>query len=231
MTESDLVSSDHFDGNNPIGSVVEKMQIGKGKEWNCRFKMTMLTDEIEVEMLGQEQQNKKKRSAPQKNKTPVKKKKKQRNDAPSLWEIYDLNPQEVAPKVAKCGFSKRTFLAEEVAHFFLFVHERQEIWEGRNRGDAAPWSKSKAMTDYFFCNVRTYTLFLLWVEDRSRCCVEDEHISHFVISQLLELQRVGSRNQLFSTPNDESQGSTSRHFPQGLAFQGPVVVLVLSAHE
>lgn len=147
MTNRDLVLSDHFDDNNPVGSVVEKMQIGKGKEWNCRFKMTMLTDEVEiVDTLGQ------KRSA----KKNVKKKKKQRKDSPSLWEIYKLNPQEVAQKVQKSGFSKRTFSAEEVAHFFLFVHERQEIWEGRNRGDAAPWSQSKAMTNYFFCNVRTH---------------------------------------------------------------------------
>lgn len=39
-----------------------------------------------------------------------------------------------------------------VAEFFLFVLERQYVYERRRRGDAAPWSCAPLMRNHFWCN-------------------------------------------------------------------------------
>lgn len=77
--------------------------------------------------------------------------------APTLWEIngFPLAVQQntVALKISKHlprSLSKR---AHEVGHFFLFVTERQQVWEKRKRGEYEPWSQSVALREYFFCNV------------------------------------------------------------------------------
>ena len=75
-------------------------------------------------------------------------------NAPSLWEIFDLDSKAVARKVAPLVGSKK--VAQEVAHFFLFLLERQLVWERRNRGDWEPWSHSSILSNYFFCNVSVH---------------------------------------------------------------------------
>ena len=77
--------------------------------------------------------------------------------APNLWEINGFQfagqQKTVALKISKHlprTLSKR---AHEVGHFFLFVTERQKVWEKRKRGDYEPWSQSVAFCEYFFCNV------------------------------------------------------------------------------
>lgn len=39
-----------------------------------------------------------------------------------------------------------------VADFFLFMSERQRVWERRNRGDQEPWSASPVFQRYSWCN-------------------------------------------------------------------------------
>ena len=42
--------------------------------------------------------------------------------------------------------------AEDVAAFFAFVHERQEIWRKRATGGDPPWTDDGLLREYVFCN-------------------------------------------------------------------------------
>ena len=77
--------------------------------------------------------------------------------APNLWEINGypsvMQQKAVALKISKHLPRNLSRRAYEVGHFFLFVTERQKVWERRKRGEYEPWSQSMALCDYFFCNV------------------------------------------------------------------------------
>ncbi|KAI2496911.1 hypothetical protein MHU86_17604 [Fragilaria crotonensis] len=73
-----------------------------------------------------------------------------------LWEMHGFSSLSQKKAVAKTiskqlpGDMRRC--AFQVGSFFLFVNERQRIWERRNNGDPAPWSQCIVFNEYFFCN-------------------------------------------------------------------------------
>jgi hypothetical protein len=84
-----------------------------------------------------------------------------------LWQIHGFSSLSQQKTVAKTiskllpGDVKRC--AFQVGSFFLFVNERQQIWERRNNGDGAPWSQCMVFNDYFFCNVsKFYAHDVVW---------------------------------------------------------------------
>lgn len=84
-----------------------------------------------------------------------------------LWEIHGFSSLSQKKAVAKTiskqlpGDMRRC--AFQVGSFFLFVNERQRIWERRNNGDPAPWSQCVVFNEYFFCNVsKFYAKYVVW---------------------------------------------------------------------
>jgi hypothetical protein len=84
-------------------------------------------------------------------------KKRKVHHAPSLFELHDLSEHAVAKAVAQHLPPRHRNHGLQVSHFFLFLHERQMVWERRNREDP-PWTESVALRDYYFCNV-SHVLF------------------------------------------------------------------------
>lgn len=84
-----------------------------------------------------------------------------------LWEMHGFSSLSQKKAVAKTlseqlpGDVRRC--AFQVGTFFLFVNERQRIWERRNNGDPAPWSQCMVFNEYFFCNVSEfYAKYVAW---------------------------------------------------------------------
>jgi hypothetical protein len=75
--------------------------------------------------------------------------------APDLWNVVSCPKHLCDEGVAKLLPKSLQTCCTDVAHFFLFCHERQLIWERRNRGDDSPLTQNWAMSRYFFCNVRS----------------------------------------------------------------------------
>jgi hypothetical protein len=75
--------------------------------------------------------------------------------APDLWKVVSCPKYLCYKGVAQLLPKPLETCCKDVAHFFLFCYERQMIWERRNRGDDFPLTQSWAMSQYFFCNVRS----------------------------------------------------------------------------
>lgn len=58
-----------------------------------------------------------------------------------------------ASRVAGLLPKKQRAHAGAVAEFFQFVHERQEIWLRKARGEDPPWTQDSILSKYVFCNV------------------------------------------------------------------------------
>lgn len=72
---------------------------------------------------------------------------------PDLWEVAGVEKDKGLNDIAKLLPKGLKPCKQDVAHFFLFVYERQMVWERRNQGEWQPYTKSLAMQEYFFCNV------------------------------------------------------------------------------
>lgn len=68
----------------------------------------------------------------------------------SLWEIHGLD-EKVPIHIPNLPTALREN-RQNIADFFLFVYERQRIWERRNRDEAQPWSQNPVFLDCSFCN-------------------------------------------------------------------------------
>jgi len=64
-----------------------------------------------------------------------------------LMHLHGLAP--AAAQQIRCFPAKHR---AKVAEFFLFVSERQRVWERRSRGDAEPWSACPLFQQYSWCN-------------------------------------------------------------------------------
>lgn len=75
---------------------------------------------------------------------------------PDLWQIINITPdvKERGLETIRAAIPQ-TFeeCAEQVAHFFLFMLERQRIWERHSTGQKKPYTESQVLQNYFFCNV------------------------------------------------------------------------------
>ena len=75
---------------------------------------------------------------------------------PNLWQVTGVSDTAEGLDIIKKALPKSLKkCTKDVAHFFLFVYERQMVWERRNNGDYKPYTESVAMQRYFFCNVST----------------------------------------------------------------------------
>jgi hypothetical protein len=92
--------------------------------------------------------------------TGTHKRSKKSNGVLNLWQVVlgiersSTEAKAIIQRAAKDLPKAVRRYAENIMHFFLFVYERQAIWERRQQGcpeDA--WTKSRAMVDYHFCNV------------------------------------------------------------------------------
>lgn len=63
-----------------------------------------------------------------------------------LWTVQGIDPALFRPLQGVPN-------SKEMAQFYLFMYERQRIWERRSRGDPKPWSKNTIMETIHFCNV------------------------------------------------------------------------------
>jgi hypothetical protein len=68
-----------------------------------------------------------------------------------LWTLTPVDMNQVAEKVVMLLPSKLRHAALNVAHMFLFVHERQSSWARRQSGED-PWSEFPVFRENFFCN-------------------------------------------------------------------------------
>jgi len=69
-----------------------------------------------------------------------------------LWSIQRLCRQKFKSKIP--GFKSRTLeVSRNIADFFLFIYERQSIWERRNSGQNEPWTQNFILQQFSFCNV------------------------------------------------------------------------------
>lgn len=71
----------------------------------------------------------------------------------NLLVINGLSKESVKRNVAKVLPKDLAPFAFNVGLFFVFVYERQRIWERRNNGDRQPFTNNYIMEKYFFCNV------------------------------------------------------------------------------
>lgn len=74
---------------------------------------------------------------------------------PDLWQITKVSKDKglVLETIREALPNECRECAQRVADFFLFVYERQKIWERRKLGREAPYSDCLALQNYFFCNV------------------------------------------------------------------------------
>lgn len=69
-----------------------------------------------------------------------------------LWSIQRLCRQQFKSKIP--GFKSRTLeVSRNIAEFFLFVYERQSLWERRNSGHNEPWTQNFILQQFSFCNI------------------------------------------------------------------------------
>ena len=175
MTKRELLLTDKYDDND-AWSILEKYTIvdrpPKGKSgknvWVSRFNATFeqslallfRNDGISVVSINDTKLDTTKSDGVQPSCVSTKSNgvsKKRSCRAPNLWEINGypsvMQQKAVALKISKHLPRNLSTRAHEVGHFFLFVTERQKVWESRKRGESEPWSQSVALCDYFFCNV------------------------------------------------------------------------------
>ena len=71
-----------------------------------------------------------------------------------LYTLHGLQKKDSSKMKIKTGglLNINTTDKSRVAEFFLFVSERQRVWERRNRGDLAPWSSSPIFQQFSWCN-------------------------------------------------------------------------------
>jgi hypothetical protein len=81
--------------------------------------------------------------------------KKQRSDGLDLWGITGVSKTHDLTVIASLLPKKLQWCAEEVAHFFLYMYERQMAWDRRNK-EESPYTKSVIIQNYFFTNVRIF---------------------------------------------------------------------------
>lgn len=138
----------------------------------------------------------------------VKRKTKPKPAVPDLWQVSGVDKDQGLKEIKGLLPKGLKRCAQEVVHFFLFCYERQMVWERRNLGEPEPYSESKTMQEYLFCNVSCYlcvqfgACFLRML----RSCLH--HLFHaFVVSSFIaELSRARPRNQLLSSSDIGSLG-------------------------
>jgi hypothetical protein len=134
LQPNEVIFSNHTDKNR-VSAIVAKCRI------THRFKI----------MFGP--LDKKRKSMDEHEKPRGIQKKTKMTSSPSLFQIYELEEKVVTKTVAQHLPQSQKKNALQVGHFFLFCHERQMVWEKRNCGAALPWTRSKALAGYYFCNV------------------------------------------------------------------------------
>lgn len=73
-------------------------------------------------------------------------------DSLSLWKIQGLEEMKSGWKIPKLPEHLQPS-ARAIADFFLFMYERQCIWERRNLGMVGPWTANVLLQTRSFCNV------------------------------------------------------------------------------
>lgn len=70
----------------------------------------------------------------------------------NLLKIHGLLRDDIRKRVRKVLPTSMAPFSFNVGHFFLYIYERQCIWERRNKA-CEPFTEDFVLANYFFCNV------------------------------------------------------------------------------
>jgi hypothetical protein len=79
--------------------------------------------------------------------------KKQRPNVLNLWQVTGVSKTQNLTGIARALPKTLRGCVTQVAYFFLFMYERQMIWERRNKEEVCPYTESDVLQKYSFTNV------------------------------------------------------------------------------